>query len=335
MTTSWRGITWLAGVLCAPLAQAQLLAVERLSGTAQLTRNGLATTVTLAEPVVDQDFVKVGTDSQLTLRLGTHGFVDLGPGAELSIERLPYARFAEDLRTVLRLQKGYLRVVWNYPPSAAPWPLFVHVGPHHAQLSSGEFFFETGAPTATACAANGQLHLIDEHNVSTPLTDSNCYQLSNGRSQTLSYGDQDWLRMRSHFAIHDATAAAVRPPAAVAATARRPLVEIETRVAPTTSAAAPASADTTPVLVTPAAAVAVSRGWVLNVASLSSSAAAEREAQRLRVAGYAVAVKPTEVQGRNWYRVRLTGYASRAEAHARATEIGEKLRVPDVWASPD
>lgn len=302
---------------------AQLLSVSELNGTSQLTRNGLATALNPADPVVDQDRLQIGDDARLTLKLAAHGFIDLGPGADVTIDRLPYASFADDLRTVLRLQKGYLRVVWNHPPAAARWPLFVVIGTHRLQLTNGEFFFESSGNSLTACVASGQMVLTDSRGLSTPLLDSSCHPLGSGRPQSSTYRVSDWMAIRENFTIRAPEAVAAAAPSVapvVDADARRPRVQIETVPASQPMAAAP--------ITKPGA-----TGWVLNVASLSHESKAERHAEKLRAAGYPAQVRAAQINGRTWYRVQLSGYANRLETSAAADELGEKLGVVDAWAS--
>lgn len=300
---------------------AQVLSVENLSGRAQLTRNEIAIALTLADPVVDQDRVQVANDARLTLKLGAHGFIDLGPGAELYIERLPYARFADDLRTVLHLRKGYLRVVWNHPPAAARWPLFVRAASHLLQLSNGEFFFETTAETTTACASTGQMIEVDSRTPGKPLLDALCHQLGTQPPQSTTYRAHDWVPLREGFAIRAPVLAAPEPAAATVEAARegrQPLVQIET------VPAAPAGVPTRS-----------ASGWILNLGSFTRAAGADRHAETLRAAGYPAQVSRTEIRGHTHYRVQLSGYATHAEASAAKAEVGKKLGIQDAWIHRD
>lgn len=314
---------FLVAVLASSALNAQLLSVTELTGTSQLTRNGLATALNPADPVVDQDRLQIGDGARLTLKLAAHGFIDLGPGADVTVDRLPYASFADDLRTVLRLQKGYLRVVWNHPPAAARWPLFVVMGTHRLQLTNGEFFFESSGAALTACAASGQMVLTDSRGLSTPLPDASCHRLDSGRPQSTTYRAGDWVAIRENFALGAPEAVAAAAPSVapvVDPDARRPRVQIETVPALQPMAAAP--------ITKPGA-----TGWVINVASLSHESKAERHAEKLRTAGYPARVRAAQVNGRTWYRVQLSGYANRLEANAAADELGAKLGVVDAWAS--
>lgn len=332
-TVATFGIVFTA-VFASAALHAQLLSVDQLMGASQLTRNGIATALTSADPVVDQDRLQTGDGARLTLKLGAHGFVDLGPGADATIERLPYASFAIDLRTVLRLQKGYLRVVWNRPATATTWPLFVRVGAHRLQLSSGEFFFESNGNTVTACAASGQMQLAD----SRTLLGATCHRLSDGRSQAVAYSAEDWIAVRENFALRapESSVAAVvvasSDPLAqpVGSNGRHPRVQIET--VPALPVATPTAPTATP---TPIAPLSTTGGWVLNVASMTSAVDAERRAEQLRAAGHPTSVRSADINGRTRYRVQLSGYASRAEANAAADTVGEKLGILDAWASKE
>ncbi len=72
--------------------------------------------------------------------------------------------------------------------------------------------------------------------------------------------------------------------------------------------------------------VAASGAWVVNVASLTDAKAAQSEATRLQHEGIKnTTVERAVMNGRTWYRVRVTGFSSREEAQVYSDMIKNKL----------
>ena len=72
--------------------------------------------------------------------------------------------------------------------------------------------------------------------------------------------------------------------------------------------------------------LAASGAWVVNVASLTDAKAAQSESARLRHEGIKnIAVEKVTMNGRIWYRVRVTGFSSREEAQVYSDMIKNKL----------
>jgi len=71
--------------------------------------------------------------------------------------------------------------------------------------------------------------------------------------------------------------------------------------------------------------------WVINLLSDPNEALAERFATKARDQGVAVEQNRTEVKGRIFWRVQITGFGTASEARARANEIKTKLNLNDVW----
>ncbi|HEX4871806.1 MAG TPA: hypothetical protein VFV27_05770 [Nevskiaceae bacterium] len=151
----------LLGLGSGTAAAASLLRVEALEGEAHLERQGQRLPLSAGISVLERDRLVTGEDvrTRLSLRLGRQGLVELGPLASLRVERLPFASHADDLRTVLRLDQGFLRMVWQRPAFNTDWPLFLQVGPHQLQPVSGEFFVQDEEGRLAACVAAGELRL--------------------------------------------------------------------------------------------------------------------------------------------------------------------------------
>jgi len=71
--------------------------------------------------------------------------------------------------------------------------------------------------------------------------------------------------------------------------------------------------------------------WVINLLSDPSETLAARFAEKARARGVTVEQTRTEVKGRVYWRVQITGFATAGEAQARAEQVKEKLNLKDVW----
>jgi len=71
--------------------------------------------------------------------------------------------------------------------------------------------------------------------------------------------------------------------------------------------------------------------WVINLLSDPDKALADRFADRARQGGIAVEQNRSEVKGRVFWRVQITGFETAGEARAHADEVKAKLRLKDVW----
>jgi hypothetical protein len=71
--------------------------------------------------------------------------------------------------------------------------------------------------------------------------------------------------------------------------------------------------------------------WVINLLSDPNEALAERFAAKARDHGVSVEQNRTEVKGRVFWRVQLTGFQTASEARAHAEEIKAKLHLKNVW----
>jgi len=71
--------------------------------------------------------------------------------------------------------------------------------------------------------------------------------------------------------------------------------------------------------------------WVINLLSDPNKALAERFAASARDRGVPVEENRSEVKGREFWRVQITGFGTMSEARAHAEEVKTKLRLKDVW----
>jgi|GEM_PF-3164755 len=71
--------------------------------------------------------------------------------------------------------------------------------------------------------------------------------------------------------------------------------------------------------------------WVINLTSSPSKADAERFAAKAKSRNIATAMQQVTVKGTQYWRVQITGFASREEAKVYARTAREKLGLKDVW----
>lgn len=299
-----------------------------------------------------------GARGYADLQLGRHGVLEMGASTRLKVHQLPFASFATDLRTEVRLEKGYLRVVWKHPELTLRWPLIIDVGPYRAHLSSGEYFFEQRDADVTVCVAEGELALaVPGEGLPKPLGAPACFRLSSGTPivaapQALAA----FVPVRSARALGAVVTAAgftLTPPIVrgPVPTARPSFNQAMNTVInggappprpPTmplpTAAPRLAEAPTSPPPVSPAPAPAPAAAggptWALNVASLASRDAALQIQQQLIGKGYEPVIVPTEVQGRLWFRVQFTGLPSAAVAQALAAKLKAETGFSGAWVIP-
>lgn len=341
---------------------AEMLAVEALSGKAIIERDGEKSALKVGDVLAERDRLALAEGTTLALRLGRHGRMELGGGAQLVAEKLPFASYAADLRSVLNLQNGYLRVVWKHPGTSANWPLYVALGDYRASLASGEYFFENARAVQSICNAEGQVGLSSSGSVETrTLEPDACYRLDHGPLQPIARQPEDWVPVRLSYSLGNiadpreaATTVAVAPeiPLPQQPQPRAPRTIIRTApVEDSSPLATPRSIEPPPVIAVPppapveppvvrppplepaavAAPVAASGTWILNVVSFPEQAKAEQQQRRLRDNGYAAVITSAEVKRATWYRVQLPGMASVEQARAVASELETRLGYKGAW----
>jgi len=325
-----------------PAAAAEsLLILDQSSGVAAVERNGKRLVLNPEAALQEGDQISTDRAGRMKLSLARHGFVEVGPNAQVGVERLPFAAYARELKSIFSVGKGYFRVVWKHPQISTQWPLYVTLAGHRISLGSGEYFFSNTGSEQRACVAAGQMDVqLPGSDVVENIKPPACVRfMANTTPQVQARNPDDWIAMRRGYDI-DATAATMlagsakpvdSPPAAPAAPAVKP--KSAPIIATAASAAAvPASPDTRPKPSKPAAAPAATNGeWALNVASYSELSAAEQEASRLRGAGYQASSQSAVVNGRNWYRVQVRGFADQASARATAVKLETELGLKSIW----
>jgi len=220
-----------------------ILFIEQTTGVAGVQRDGKRLALNAGDALQEQDLIVTDRSGRMILRLGRHGFVEVGPNSEVGVERLPYAAYARDLKSIFSVGKGYFRVVWKHPQLSTNWPLYVYMAGHRISLVSGEYFFQNLGQEQRVCVAAGELALqvAGGDGVESIKPPSCVGMVPNEAARVTPRNPDDWIAVRRAFSIA-ATAASMQareaspaePPAPVIA---KPIIN----TAPTTiaSVAAP------------------------------------------------------------------------------------------------
>ncbi|PIP03435.1 MAG: SPOR domain-containing protein [Zetaproteobacteria bacterium CG12_big_fil_rev_8_21_14_0_65_54_13] len=96
-------------------------------------------------------------------------------------------------------------------------------------------------------------------------------------------------------------------------------------ITPVTAAPAPKRS------VKPATTQAHQGGWVINLVSLDSHAAAKKEQSRLLGLGIKADISQTTIRGSLWYRLRSHSFANRDDADAYKRSLAVKYGIKDAW----
>jgi len=78
-------------------------------------------------------------------------------------------------------------------------------------------------------------------------------------------------------------------------------------------------------------AAAMNTGWVVNLVSVDSKYAASKALARYKAQGIAAEIFPTKVKGKNWYRLRISGFANKQEANAQKDYLATRFGIKDAW----
>ena len=346
----------LGATLCDAWA-GDVLTVDAVNGSASVDRLGTHAELKAGDQLGERDVIRVEAGGSLSLAFSGHGFVELGPGAEVGIEKLPFASYADDLQTIFSLTRGYLRVVWKLPPQAGGWPLFVYFGSQHAALIPGEYFFDSQPGVARACVAAGRLSVLANAGTELQkLRPSACYRFVAGLPpEKVLHDAAAWIAVRRSFDIDaptspeamlaaddagsdDPGAEALPPPEPAPAAPARSAPPARPESKPAAALAAEIKAPPPSALPAPAAAASAlppggAGEWDVNVASYPSVADADQHAQLLRSAGYSATVQPAQVKGQAWFRVQLRGYPSADAARTVAAELQTRFSYQGLWVS--
>ncbi len=262
----------------ASTASAQLLKLDEIQGKAEIKRGNKSQAAASGQALQADDVLTLSRDARVALRLGRHGLLELGPNSEIQVMRVPFATYADDLRTVVRLQQGYLRVIWKQPPLDINWPLFVYLDGDSAALTTGEYFFQRSGERRVFCSAEGQAAIVGSgRSEPTMLEADNCWNVASpGAGAPAVPGAMQPVDMDAWIAVRQTRAlgALAQAPAAPAPTATTPAVSASPK--PSAPAAVVAEAPrTSPAATTASSSVAVDATKSQTPAAASVPAPAE------------------------------------------------------------
>ncbi len=81
--------------------------------------------------------------------------------------------------------------------------------------------------------------------------------------------------------------------------------------------------------------VEVSTGWVVNLISVSEKTLAVAERSRLAGLGIDARIQPATVDGKTWYRLRVSGFESKDAAQRFAAKIRSTAGLGSAWVTRD
>lgn len=174
------------------------ITIYKLSGSATMQRGATLTPLRSGAQVREGQPIQLGPKSQMQLNIGKRALLDLGPHARLVVHKLSRSGDAGDRATWLRLERGYLRVVWSENQDGRSWPLELSFARWAAKVGPGEYFFDSARHNASACASRGELDLSGvPETVPATMSDS-CVTL---RAQTpprqIALREADWDALRT------------------------------------------------------------------------------------------------------------------------------------------
>ncbi len=199
-------ITMLLGVLSLPV-QADpadsVLAVQAVGGSVTVEHLGVSTALKPGDRLKERDVIRTGLGGRLALRFARLGFFELGPDAEIGVEKLPFASYATDRNSIISLSRGYLRVVWKHLPTSTAWPIYVYFGRHRAGLGPGEYFFDQRDSVTRICIAAGEANAVAVTGEKLELLQPpSCTQLSAGVPPASRPRDpEDWFAVRRDYSL--------------------------------------------------------------------------------------------------------------------------------------
>lgn len=208
-----------------PFSVPRVLTVDSVEGTVRIRRGATTVPATVGTLVHEAEVLQLEPRSRARLSIGDQTLIDLGPSSRLRVQQL--GREDGSGMTNLRLDYGYLRMVWADPDGRKDRPAAISFGRWAAMVSSGEFFFDAQQKgRARACGLAGDLVFAGAGGDTPKRLNGACADLPSGKqSTTVTPSTVEWQAMRDQFTLRPDLGKAValqdtRPlPAAVVAAA--------------------------------------------------------------------------------------------------------------------
>jgi cell division protein FtsN len=332
--------------------------VGAVAGTATVERLGTSLALKPGDILRERDVLTVASGSGVRLALTPDSVLDVGGDTQIAIERLAVTADVADPKIIVSLDRGMLRVDWHAPKSAGAPSFHLFFAGQRATLADGEYFFDKHDATTKICVATGESAMAPTQAIpARALKPSACYHVASDRMPQIEMrGPQYWAQLRERLNPMRLAGASNQPvaasapssvqarsapvpaaaaespiqgtalvptalPDAVGISATKPGVEPAVAASPAgsgSSAPAPSQGSGQSHDASPAS---TAQGWIVNLASYEHEAEADSDVLRLQSAGYEARAVAAEVNGDTRYRVQLRGFASAAEARAKADEV--------------
>lgn len=192
-----------------PAEPIERLTVAEVRGKAWMQRDGRALGLKTGDAIAENQPIQVGSRSTLRLQLGERAQFELAPSSRLVVHRLPREGRGDVRATWLRLEQGYLRILWD--GAVMDPPMQISFGIWAARLRPGEYFFDTRERVAAACAADGSMRLsgVPEWTPQQPMQE--CLRLeARKRPLAIVMSDAQWSAVRAQRRLHPTLARAAR-----------------------------------------------------------------------------------------------------------------------------
>lgn len=170
--------------------------VHELRGTATVQLGTQRLPLKAESEINENQPVQVGARSNLRLAIGQRALLDLGPGSRVVIHKLPRDGKGEERETWLRLEQGYLRVVWS--DEKGDTPMEVSFGRWAAVIGAGEHFFDSRGSAASACSTSGAMRLSGVPEWTPRSLSEPCVTLEpNHAPVEIALREKDWNTLRT------------------------------------------------------------------------------------------------------------------------------------------
>lgn len=173
-----------------------IVQVHELRGSATVQSGTQRIPLKVETEIHENQPVQVGSRSTMRLALGQRALIDMGPNSRFVIHKLPRDGKGEERATWMRLEQGYMRVVWS--DDAGDTPMEVSFGRWAARIGAGEHFFDTRGETASACSTSGAMRLAGVPEWTPRSLSEPCVTLEPHRAPVeVALREKDWDTLRT------------------------------------------------------------------------------------------------------------------------------------------
>ncbi|HKY91851.1 MAG TPA: hypothetical protein VJM11_12460 [Nevskiaceae bacterium] len=182
-----------------PFSVPRVLTVDKIEGTVRIKRGTTTVTAKPGTLVHESESLQLESRSKARLSIGDQTVIDLGPSTRLRVLQL--GREDGGGMANLRLDYGYLRMVWADPDGKRDRPAAISFGSWAAMVSSGEFFFDVQKGRARACGVAGDLVFASTGGNTPKRLNGACTDLPAGKQPLTTPAPLEWQAMRDQFTL--------------------------------------------------------------------------------------------------------------------------------------